>query len=283
MSEEVLPATSPRDYARLLSECSLNGELPLVVGGQGVNVWALYFEDEEQGLEALGPFTSGDCDVVAGQDWLRAVAERTGLKYKIYKAGVASPEVGMLVVPLPTGETMIQVLRNVKGVHIDQVIDEALFVKLDEDTYRVMHPIVLLQAKLANVLELPQKNRQDIKHVKILCYCVRAFLRTQIDELMKGDLDARECIGFMEWTAEVITSENAHKVAMEHGLSFSNIFPVESLPINAPQALVNFAEKRVPRLNIAADPDAEPIVSSSRSSNVISPESASLPAQGQVL
>ncbi len=82
MSYEAFPATSPKHYARLLAECSLNGELPLVVGGQGVNVWCLYFEEEEEGLGAYAPFTSSDCDVVADQDWLRLVAEKTGLQYK---------------------------------------------------------------------------------------------------------------------------------------------------------------------------------------------------------
>lgn len=260
MSYEAFPATSPKHYARLLAECSLNGELPLVVGGQGVNVWCLYFEEEEEGLGAYAPFTSSDCDVVADQDWLRLVAEKTGLQYKTFKAGVASPEVGMLVVPLPTGETMIQVLRTVKGVRIEQAVDNSLLVQLNGDTYRVMHPIVLLQAKLANALELDQRNRQDIKHVKMLCHCVRAFLWSQIEETMQGNLDPRACVGFLEETAKVITSDKAHQVAKKHGLSFLNILPVESLPVYAPKAIVNFAEKRVPRLEIAADLGADPIL-----------------------
>ena len=60
--------TIPCDYAHIIGQCSLNGELPLIIGGQCVNLCALYFADEEEGRDEYRPFTSADCDVVAGLD-----------------------------------------------------------------------------------------------------------------------------------------------------------------------------------------------------------------------
>jgi hypothetical protein len=51
---------TPQDYAHLLSS-SEQGEFPVLVGGQAVNLWALLFLDEEPSLGQFLPFTSSDC------------------------------------------------------------------------------------------------------------------------------------------------------------------------------------------------------------------------------
>lgn len=256
--------TNPSDYAHIIGHCSATGDLPLIIGGQGVNLWALYFIDEEEGLEDYIPFTSADCDVVADMDWLMSVAQKTGLAYKTYKPGCGSPEIGKIVVPLSTGETMVQVLRGVIGANIDQLSSTSLVVELGGHYYKVVHPAVLLQAKLANVLQLPQSNRQDIKHVKILRHCVHAFLREQIDSAMQESVSARECVAHIRLASRVITSPEAHRVASEHGISFLNILPGDLSP-DVPEAIRNFFEKELPRLRIANGPDVLPIVRGQKS------------------
>jgi hypothetical protein len=49
-------------------------------------------------------------------------------------------------------------------------------------TLRVIHPVLLLEAKAASLRGLPQATRQDAKHLRILVLVVREWLRQQLDK-----------------------------------------------------------------------------------------------------
>ena len=50
---------SPGDFAPILS----GEDLPLIVGGQAVNIWAELYARKLPALEAFAPFTSADADI----------------------------------------------------------------------------------------------------------------------------------------------------------------------------------------------------------------------------
>ncbi len=49
---------TPRDYAHLLSSAASSGELPILIGGQAVNLFALLFLDQEPELKDFAPFAA---------------------------------------------------------------------------------------------------------------------------------------------------------------------------------------------------------------------------------
>ena len=75
----------------------LNQEpLPLLIGGQAVNLWALAFLPRSPSLAALAPFLSKDCDLYGGTETLIRLAKQSGWQLEFGPKGQASPVVGYL-------------------------------------------------------------------------------------------------------------------------------------------------------------------------------------------
>ncbi len=68
---------SPDDFARLLA----TPEPRLLVGGQAVNLWALYYEDRTRDL---APFVSRDADVLGDRSTLELLGELAGTKPQFF-------------------------------------------------------------------------------------------------------------------------------------------------------------------------------------------------------
>jgi hypothetical protein len=66
---------SPQEFIQLLGVTDLTGQPALIVGGQAVNLWALYFSEEESELTGLGPFVSKDLDFLADQETVRQLGQ----------------------------------------------------------------------------------------------------------------------------------------------------------------------------------------------------------------
>jgi hypothetical protein len=239
----------PQEYSDILSDDAL-GELPLIVGGQAVNLWALIYEKSERMLAAHRPFTSVDCDVVANQDWVRDAAAKHHLKFRTFKAGQASPAVGVIYIPLSSGDTELQVLRSIRGVTRKEIELAAVQLLFNGREYRVLNPISLLKAKIANVLELNQRKRQDVRHVIILGLCVTGFITEQIRSYKKEKITARDCVEICEFAARVITSKEAARVANEYGIDFKNVIPAKELLRTNEPKFRNFVQKRLPSLGL---------------------------------
>jgi hypothetical protein len=108
-------------------------------------------EDEPE-LEKFRPFTSKDCDVVASSEWTRKIADQHGLKWRTFRAGQASPAVGVIYIPLPKNETgEVQVLRDVMGLNRKEIQQATSTVEMDGKFYQIVDPIALLKAKLSNI------------------------------------------------------------------------------------------------------------------------------------
>jgi len=240
----------PAQYVEILSD-NATGKLPLVVGGQAVNLWALTFEKSVPDLASHKPFTSLDCDVVASQAWVRTIAPKHHLKYRTFRAGQASPAVGVIYIPLGSSNTEVQVLRNIRGLSQKELESSAVELLFDDKQFRVINPISLLKAKLANVVELDQTERQDVRHVTILTYCVCHFLKLQVQQYIDTEITARDCVEVCDFAARVISSENAARVAMEYDVDFTNVIPKTELMRIGDPKFENFLSKRLPSLGLA--------------------------------
>lgn len=152
----------PEDFAPLLAT-----KAPvLLVGGQAVNLWALYYESR---TVALAPFVSRDVDVLGDRATLEALGKLAGAKPQFFPVKPPSNEIGVVIATDHNGlPLLIGVLPYVHGVTNEELREPVYTMAVGKTHVQVPGPIALLQAKIANVADLTQTGRQDRRHVLIL-------------------------------------------------------------------------------------------------------------------
>lgn len=231
---------SPEDFAPLLA----TKEPVLLVGGQAVNLWAVYYEAR---TAELAPFVSRDVDVLGDRETLEALGKLTGTKPQIFPLRPPTNEVGVVVAKDAGGQPLlIEVLRSVHGVSNEELREPVYTMALGKTHVRVPSPIVLLQAKIANVADIAQPGRQDARHVAILALVLPAYLADLQTAVVEGRTEERKLIEFLERLLSVVTAGKARKVFKELQLDVRILFAGlghEKLP-----KLRAFVEKRLPRV-----------------------------------
>ena len=196
----------PGDFARLLATI----EPVLLVGGQAVNLWALYYKDR---TADLAPFVSRDADVLGDRETLVELGRLAGAKPQFFPLKPPSNEVGVVIAKDPSGAVMlIEVLRHVRGPTNEQLKDPVYTMMLGDTPVRVPGPIALLQAKIANLAEINQSGRQDGRHVIILSRLMPAYLEDLRAAAAAGRLEERKLIGFLERLLAVVSTKAAGRV-----------------------------------------------------------------------
>jgi len=202
------PESAPRppdDFSKFLA----TKEPLLLVGGQAVNVWALYYEDATLDL---APFVSRDVDVLGRRETLREIAALAGVSPKYFSLKPPSNEVGYI---LPNDATdapmLIEVLRWVNGVSEGELRSHAVTFSIGEQSVavHVPSPVVLLQAKLANVDQIKQEGRQDTKHVRILFRIIPEYLNDFAESVRAGRRRERELIDVLNGLLALVIRESS--------------------------------------------------------------------------
>ena len=229
----------PGDFARLLA----TSEPVLMVGGQAVNLWALYYESR---TAHLASFVSRDVDVLGDRATLEALGKVAGTNPQFFPAKPSTNEVGVVVTKDSNGlPLLIEVLRYVHGVSNEDLRDPVYTVAVGEIHVRLPSPIALLQAKIANVADIAQSGRQDARHVVILGQLMPGYLYDLQQATVEGRMSERKFIEFLERLLAVVTTDTATKVLRQLQLGprvlFSGIGH-EKLP-----KVQAFIEKRLPR------------------------------------
>lgn len=196
----------PGDFAPFLA----TSEPVLLVGGQAVNLWALCYEAR---TACLAPFVSRDVDVLGDRTTLEALGKVAGTRPQFFPVKPPTNEVGVVVAKDSSGlPLLIEVLRYVHGVSNEDLRDPVYTVAVGEIQVRLPGPIALLQAKIANVAEIAQAGRQDVRHVLILAQAMPAYLHDIQQAALEGRVPERRFIDFLERLLAVVTSTNAKKV-----------------------------------------------------------------------
>jgi hypothetical protein len=169
--------------------------LPLLVGGQAVNLWAMVYARNSEVLRRLEPFLSRDCDLYGDRDTLMRLGQATHWNVTFSPKGQPSPVVGFLTGRDAQGrELTVEVLYAVKGLDPGDLLRETV-VRLDDRQYRTLSPVTLLKSKLANFIEIPQggpeQARHDLKHLRILVPCISGYLADAHARTVNGGLTER--------------------------------------------------------------------------------------------
>jgi hypothetical protein len=234
-------ARSPADFASLLN----TSEPSLLVGGQAVNLWALYYRDR---TADLAPFVSRDADILGDKETLVELGRVVGVKPRFFPISPPTNEVGVVIAKDSDGSPLlIEVLRYVNGVTNDELREPTYPLDIGKDQVRVQipGPIALLKAKIANLVTINQTDRQDARHVLILCRVLPAYLLDLESAAISGTLSERKLIEFLEQLVAIVTDREAVKILANLKISRLSIFSLlkgESL-----RKLRNFLEERLPR------------------------------------
>lgn len=230
----------PEDFAALLA----TKEPVLLVGGQAVNVWALYYESR---TTAWAPLVSRDVDVLGDRETLAALGKIAGTKPQFFPSKPPTNEIGVVIARDQQGRPLlIEVLRFVHGVTNEELREPVYTVALGETQVQVPSPIALLQAKIANVADIAQTGRQDSRHVQILAQVLPAYLVDLQEAASAGRLEERKLIDLLERLVAVVTTRKARAVFKQLSLDASQWFA--GLGHAKLPKLRSLLEKRLPRV-----------------------------------
>lgn len=155
----------------------------VLVGGQALNYWVDRYRDRAPELQAEWPFTSEDVDFYGTTREVDLLSERLGGRVEKPPLFDPSPNSGLLHVPLPgrAEDVRIDVLRGVHGVK-DAEVERTAFTAVARDgspfRFKVMHPVLCMFSRAANVIELPgYDNPHGLKQLRGSVSCAREFMR----------------------------------------------------------------------------------------------------------
>ncbi len=163
--------------------------------------------------------------------------------------GPRSPVVGQLVVRAGGKDLKIDVLKDVFGLGPKDLTIEAPVIEVEDKdgtfSARVIPPIVLLQAKIANAAKLDQTGRNDIRHVHLMMLVIHAYLSELTEATGSGLIDSRIVIIQLELARKVISLPDAQKCTALYGIDFSVIWPRELLAGAMDPRIQNFVKHRL--------------------------------------
>jgi hypothetical protein len=224
------------DFEAVFRAISLQKETVILVGGHAVNVWALSYRDRlGDVLTPLLPFTSGDMDVYATRNALIGLHEALG--GKLLLSGPREITDGTLIVGVEPDTRELDVLRSVNGLpKLDA--QDAIPLVVCGYAVPVLFPHLLLQAKLENALRLDQRERQDVKHVRIMALVLREFLREVV--ITASAENEKYALPLLRQALAVLMSESAREFTRRHGLSFADVMPEAELRASPLRKLSGF-------------------------------------------
>jgi len=198
------PRTQLGEYLALLSQRDATGRPFIIVGGQAANFWAALYLPREPRLQQYLPLTSKDLDVIGTKSEAARIAET--IQWHMTPPPVGGGTVESVLSSEPEGRGLTaEFLSEIKGVSHETIVENARENSLrspdgpEPVPVRVLDPVLLLAGKVRNVVDieqnLPEKPRQDLKHVIMLGLCVPHFLeemhRHAADEKARHEMCAK--------------------------------------------------------------------------------------------
>lgn len=232
------------DFAEILKTEDAGG-IPIIVGGHAAGLWSRYFLGTgTTELAQYLPFRSKDLDLVGTVELLGALHRR--FKGRLLHSEPRSPVFGRLDIPQVDGGFLrVEVLHTVLGLD-SKDLTRTVNLEIEGVTGRIPLPHLILKAKLANSALIDQKGRQDVKHVKMMLLCVRAFVLELLGNFQSGLLGERAVVNFLGELWEIIGSAEAAKAAQLWNLDLSAVWPLEVLMTIEDGKIARWIEHRFP-------------------------------------
>ena len=218
-----------------------------MIGGQAVNYWAERYLGDEPELKAYLPFTSGDIDYQGNREDVRHIAGQ------LEREAIFPDKVSMTslagTIPFRIGgqPSNIEVVRQIPGVSSAAVDSLAVSAELAGRQIRVLDPISLLCNKVNLALTIPQKDRQDVAHAKMLVSCVRGFLRDALREVERGNLPAKGWLGAVNRLVKLVKSTHGRKAEKKFDIHWPDLLPFKEIAVCKNPKIVSFRDQQMLR------------------------------------
>ena len=242
MPEQSTNTYPPEEFADILKV-----DIPIfLVGGQAVNLWALYYYDK---TNDLAPFVSHDIDILGDKSTLINLAKKLGVKPHFFPMRPPTNEVGVIMSSDNSGYPIpVEVLSHIHGVKNDELQHPHYSMSLGNSNtiVQIPGPISLLKAKIANVADIPQKGRQDDRHVKILLRLLPWYLKDVYSSVKSKKIKERELLNLLEKLLAIIISNKGKTVLTSLNTDFYSLF--SELKPDDGSKIDSFIKKRIVRV-----------------------------------
>jgi hypothetical protein len=228
------PVTIAHDFKEFLSVQNGKGEPAIIVGGHAANLWALHYAQQESAILNYAPYTSKDLDFVGDRSTAFTLAKMVNQPAEKAPRNEPTPVIYRIkrLFPDQTRQnSTLEVLDHLAGVTNHELRDTAITIYSKELDARVRlpSPITCLRSSTRNLVLLQQERRDDLKKVRILILCCRAFLREQVQLAEAGKITEGMVAAPFETLLRWIRKRTAQKAAADHKIDWKDAFPMGEL------------------------------------------------------
>jgi hypothetical protein len=224
-------APMPPAFMEKLVDCAGSAVL---VGGQALAFWVyrlgVVVPEGIPGISNDADFLSIDGDPRSVDRFARVLGGQT-----LFPGPRAlTALLGQAFVPLPGDEVLnVDVLRQVFGLGTEAVAKRAVQAQLGSATFRVMHPLHVLQSRLLNLHKLPEKqNDKGLMQLRLAVDVVREHLRQVATSQLAAQVAAgRGPLQRLVSDVERLARDDAgRKVARRHGVHVADAIDPSLIP-----------------------------------------------------
>jgi hypothetical protein len=190
------PHLTPDAVGALLEQLAPARAELVLIGGQALNLWAERYAGSSPELAAAAPFTSKDIDFCGTADEVLLCAQLVGGTHQVFDVNDRTAAAG--TVTTPSG-IEIDLVRTPLGINPEQIALHAVPLR----SVRVMHPILVLASRAANVVHIPRSDEHSLKQLRVAMIVVREFIREAL-----RDASVRDAHRLNEWAFEIATSDD---------------------------------------------------------------------------
>lgn len=251
-----LPALKAADAARWIERAGIASEI-VIVGGQALNAWAEHYLSADPELSDLGPFTTPDIDVIGRERVADACARRLNASIDHPPPDqLNTPEIAVVRVnPGTDDELEIDFLGSIVGGSTANVEETAIPLAISPTlTVRVMHPVLLLETRLANSAGvLRRTDRYSLHRLRAAALVCRAHIASVASD------NARAALNMIERVAKIAASDGACRLWLDHQVDIAVALrdypglPDDYRTIRLPQLREHLARERSELARIRAE------------------------------
>lgn len=218
-------ALTPSEVERILAIC---GREALLVGGQALAFWALYYDVQPVGV--LSAAVTTDVDFIGSKVVARALWESLGAPWELATATLDDfgPQTAKVYATVPhEGVKQIDFLGAIVGITTADVVERAVEVELPEGaTLRVLHPLDVLESRLRNLEALSSKrNPVGVAQAKLALQVVRKFIEMLLVDAEKP----RTVFSAVNRVTKIALDSGLANVAFEYGLDVLSAVPLDQI------------------------------------------------------
>ena len=228
------PVTIAHDFKEFLSVQNGKGEPAIVVGGHAASLWALHYASQEPAILNYAPYTSKDMDFVGDRTTALTLAKMVNQPAERAPRNEPTPviyRVKRLFPDQTRQNSTLEVLDHLAGVTNNELRETAMTIYSKELDMRVRlpSPITCLKSATRNLMRLQQEKREDLKKVRILILCCRAYLREQVKLAEAGKITEGMVAGPFEALLRWMRKRTAQKAATDYKIDWLEAFPLGEL------------------------------------------------------